>query len=73
MGLPVANLVLGDQATGLCFKPIDKVESQPAFFLSFSEISLFIYLFIFWPCWVFVAAGAFLELQRVGSTLPCSA
>ena len=42
MGLPVANLVLGDQATGLCFKPIDKVESQPACFLSFLKI---IYLF----------------------------
>ena len=66
VGLPVANLVLGDQATGLCFKPIDKVESQPAFFL-FLKI---IYLFIFWPCWVFAAAWASLQLQRVGPTLP---
>ena len=42
MGLPVANLVLGDQATGLCFGPIDTVESH---LLSFFFNNNFIYLF----------------------------
>ena len=72
MGLPVANLVLGDQATGLCFKPIDKVESQPACFLSFFKNNLFIYFLAMLGlrCCVgfsiVAASGAYPSWQGVG-------
>ena len=45
-----------------CFLPL------PLFF--FFLMNLFIY---FWLCWVFVAARAFLQLQRAGATLCCGA